>query len=177
MIRRPPRSTRTDTLFPYTTLFLSGRRLRNSRDADDVIVMVVVRVAVAAVVKANPQMLGLVGRTLETGGQEDADLEAVDGQRIAGTVGEEVDRARKVAREQRRARHQIVRRPAAHRLRTGLTDRPAANCGEGVQIAAFRRHAIHFDAAGAHDADAAIILGEEGEAFAGKQTGRATGRA
>src|SRR3546814_8609685 len=25
MIRRPPRSTRTDTLFPYTTLFLSPR--------------------------------------------------------------------------------------------------------------------------------------------------------
>src|SRR3546814_4964898 len=25
MIRRPPRSTRTDTLFPYTTLFRSGR--------------------------------------------------------------------------------------------------------------------------------------------------------
>src|SRR3546814_12817712 len=27
MIRRPPRSTRTDTLFPYTTLFRSGRRM------------------------------------------------------------------------------------------------------------------------------------------------------
>src|SRR3546814_11713792 len=27
MIRRPPRSTRTDTLFPYTTLFRSSRRL------------------------------------------------------------------------------------------------------------------------------------------------------
>src|SRR3546814_5044363 len=26
MIRRPPRSTRTDTLFPHTTLFRSGRR-------------------------------------------------------------------------------------------------------------------------------------------------------
>src|SRR3546814_2670904 len=26
MIRRPPRSTRTDTLFPYTTLFRSHRR-------------------------------------------------------------------------------------------------------------------------------------------------------
>src|SRR3546814_2035078 len=26
MIRRPPRSTRTDTLFPYTTLFLSAGR-------------------------------------------------------------------------------------------------------------------------------------------------------
>src|SRR3546814_13795494 len=25
MIRRPPRSTRTDPLFPYTTLFRSGR--------------------------------------------------------------------------------------------------------------------------------------------------------
>src|SRR3546814_5598373 len=37
MIRRPPRSTRTDTLFPYTTLFRSAaigparRRLRRRR--------------------------------------------------------------------------------------------------------------------------------------------------
>src|SRR3546814_15762909 len=30
MIRRPPRSTRTDTLCPYTTLFRSGRRLHAS---------------------------------------------------------------------------------------------------------------------------------------------------
>src|SRR3546814_1595808 len=28
MIRRPPRSTRTDTLFPYTTLFRSSGRAR-----------------------------------------------------------------------------------------------------------------------------------------------------
>src|SRR3546814_8228363 len=27
MMRRPPRSTRTDTLFPYTTLFRSGGRI------------------------------------------------------------------------------------------------------------------------------------------------------
>src|SRR3546814_11535343 len=27
MIRRPPRSTRTDTLFPYTSLFRSGHRM------------------------------------------------------------------------------------------------------------------------------------------------------
>src|SRR3546814_13665184 len=41
MIRRPPRSTRTDTLFPYTTLFRSGcfnaddaiRTLRLAREA------------------------------------------------------------------------------------------------------------------------------------------------
>src|SRR3546814_11235856 len=32
MIRRPPRSTRTDTLFPYTTLFRSAR---NSKFIDD----------------------------------------------------------------------------------------------------------------------------------------------
>src|SRR3546814_3339586 len=31
MIRRPPRSTRTDTLFPYTTLFRSRSR-REARD-------------------------------------------------------------------------------------------------------------------------------------------------
>src|SRR3546814_15869040 len=29
MIRRPPRSTRTDTLFPYTTLFRSAYRQLN----------------------------------------------------------------------------------------------------------------------------------------------------
>src|SRR3546814_4422029 len=31
MIRRPPRSTRTDTLFPYTTLFRSARYWRRPR--------------------------------------------------------------------------------------------------------------------------------------------------
>src|SRR3546814_9705711 len=32
MIRRPPRSTRTDTLFPYTTLFRSRPLLPNAPD-------------------------------------------------------------------------------------------------------------------------------------------------
>src|SRR3546814_1705152 len=31
MIRRPPRSTRTDTLFPYTTLFRSNPDARNTQ--------------------------------------------------------------------------------------------------------------------------------------------------
>src|SRR3546814_6513900 len=35
MIRRPPRSTRTDTLFPYTTLFRSHRRLGRLLWRDD----------------------------------------------------------------------------------------------------------------------------------------------
>src|SRR3546814_7493958 len=35
MIRRPPRSTRTDTLFPYTTLFRSrGGRARSASVSD-----------------------------------------------------------------------------------------------------------------------------------------------
>src|SRR3546814_13837997 len=33
MRRRPPRSTHTDTLFPYTTLFRSHRRARRRRPA------------------------------------------------------------------------------------------------------------------------------------------------
>src|SRR3546814_14433002 len=32
MIRRPPRSTRTDTLFPYTTLFRSSDEIERDRD-------------------------------------------------------------------------------------------------------------------------------------------------
>src|SRR3546814_1040486 len=32
MIRRPPRSTRTDTLFPYTTLFRSCPEFENERN-------------------------------------------------------------------------------------------------------------------------------------------------
>src|SRR3546814_3471224 len=34
MIRRPPRSTRTDTLFPYTTLFRSGAFLPPCRSEE-----------------------------------------------------------------------------------------------------------------------------------------------
>src|SRR3546814_6924968 len=35
MIRRPPRSTRTDTLFPYTTLFRSRSASRRNEMAKD----------------------------------------------------------------------------------------------------------------------------------------------
>src|SRR3546814_2781707 len=34
MIRRPPRSTRTDTLFPYTTLFRSGAAAADGHRTD-----------------------------------------------------------------------------------------------------------------------------------------------
>src|SRR3546814_5736415 len=35
MIRRPPRSTRTDTLFPYTTLFRSARDPEQDHDREE----------------------------------------------------------------------------------------------------------------------------------------------
>src|SRR3546814_9390521 len=38
MIRRPPRSTRTDTLFPYTTLFRSWRPVRAFDDSAQVFI-------------------------------------------------------------------------------------------------------------------------------------------
>src|SRR3546814_19894308 len=37
MLRRPPRSTRTDTLFPYTTLFRSGAGICNDPFYPDVL--------------------------------------------------------------------------------------------------------------------------------------------
>src|SRR3546814_18578994 len=49
MIRRPPRSTRTDTLFPYTTLFRSQhRRPEQAVEVDDVLADEVVQLGLAA---------------------------------------------------------------------------------------------------------------------------------
>src|SRR3546814_12647777 len=49
MIRRPPRSTRTDTLFPYTTLFRSvGLQARDDLGRDVVLDLLVVGGDVAA---------------------------------------------------------------------------------------------------------------------------------
>src|SRR3546814_19096084 len=52
MIRRPPRSTRTDTLFPYTTLFRSvalavEERPQGEADAESRVAMVAVRRIIA----------------------------------------------------------------------------------------------------------------------------------
>src|SRR3546814_4658103 len=67
MIRRPPRSTRTDTLFPYTTLFRSERAVvEQQRDE----VEHVARVHLAGVQRA------AAGQVQRTG---DGDAVAVDG--------------------------------------------------------------------------------------------------
>src|SRR3546814_3851197 len=46
MIRRPPRSTRTDTLFPYTTLFRSPRRPLCLLSSSCVVIIIIVVVVV-----------------------------------------------------------------------------------------------------------------------------------
>src|SRR3546814_16569658 len=57
MIRRPPRSTRTDTLFPYTTLF----RSQHQRAVD--------QLGDAALVRLDPLDAAL-GETLHTGREQ-----------------------------------------------------------------------------------------------------------
>src|SRR3546814_4684444 len=52
MIRRPPRSTRTDTLFPYTTLFRSRSGLRGVLAA--VVLLLVVSLVAGQPQKASP---------------------------------------------------------------------------------------------------------------------------
>src|SRR3546814_10878800 len=46
MIRRPPRSTRTDTLFPYTTLFRSVGQLADIANAGTLYAFMMVAIAV-----------------------------------------------------------------------------------------------------------------------------------
>src|SRR3546814_10616773 len=97
MIRRPPRSTRTDTLFPYTTLFRSaGRVVRGAVLADpgDGGMSTFLRVAawiIALSLVALPVVAVLQGwigadrwplRTLRVGGQ----LERVDEQKLREAV-------------------------------------------------------------------------------------------
>src|SRR3546814_16907493 len=48
MIRRPPRSTRTDTLFPYTTLFRSTRGRSDDEPGRPIVAAAVITAVVAA---------------------------------------------------------------------------------------------------------------------------------
>src|SRR3546814_14602897 len=67
MIRRPPRSTRTDTLFPYTTLFRSLRPLAGGREEG----------------RSQAQPCEHLGRHRRRGGRA---AEAGDRQRLPGLV-------------------------------------------------------------------------------------------
>src|SRR3546814_9745140 len=62
MIRRPPRSTRTDTLFPYTTLF---RSIGFSDEAGERLPPVTALHIVAALDQRAARGVGLIGRRQE----------------------------------------------------------------------------------------------------------------
>src|SRR3546814_7929050 len=95
MIWRPPRSTRTETLFSYTTLFLSHRAAEAEQDVVDVGIGFVVAVTRGG--EAVVQVHGGVGRTQVLHGVR-GDSHDARGRRVAaealgvGDVGGEVGR-------------------------------------------------------------------------------------
>src|SRR3546814_7789852 len=116
MIRRPPRSTRTDTLFPYTTLFRSDARTLDPR-------------ADAAALAAADQ--GRPGRRRAHGAQHRRGADAaVDGRR--GAAG--LDAGRKLDRLHRR-RQAAGRRRVARGLPLRVVRRP----GRALRAQAPRR--------------------------------------
>src|SRR3546814_5802002 len=62
MIRRPPRSTRTDTLFPYTTLFRSLARITSNKpEGIEIDGIIIPRKCVGEVMKIVDEVEGNVG--------------------------------------------------------------------------------------------------------------------
>src|SRR3546814_1929416 len=68
MIRRPPRSTRTDTLFPYTTLFRSVQVGQDARDLDRVAEIGIAGGALLAAVFLDGKDIGAVEQRLVDAG-------------------------------------------------------------------------------------------------------------
>src|SRR3546814_6154286 len=105
MIRRPPTSTRTDTLFPYTTLFRSVVFGAGPVDHDRQAVVEAVRAATGAVQPFQPALevadlaLGQPPQAFDLGAQQADDF------RIARGVGPRGD----LDRHRRRRRGQIGR--------------------------------------------------------------------
>src|SRR3546814_3165589 len=97
MIRRPPRSTRTDTLFPYTTLFRSpgaavverGARAIAARIADEIANRALVAVVV---VRLDLELAHDRVRILAAPVRQQQHVVAVGGNRV-GPVGLDHDRA------------------------------------------------------------------------------------
>src|SRR3546814_8079630 len=88
MIRRPPRSTRTDTLFPYTTLFRSARNVAEGRSDEAVVFRIeprhrqrqvepVDRAHRSVELDAPGRLLARIGER-EAGAGEDVRLEPLD---------------------------------------------------------------------------------------------------
>src|SRR3546814_7346104 len=95
MIRRPPRSTRTDTLFPYTTLFRSRRALHGRvklawKRQRQVVVVIEQRQVIGriqlGVVRDGFREFGLVARAAVVGRSEEHTSELQSLMRISYAV-------------------------------------------------------------------------------------------
>src|SRR3546814_16920886 len=68
MIRRPPRSTRTDTLFPYTTLFRSAAQVLNeTQSAEAPRIVLRTRIGRQLLLAAHQAKLAIVVSVLDNG--------------------------------------------------------------------------------------------------------------
>src|SRR3546814_682809 len=85
MIRRPPRSTRTDTLFPYTTLFRSGIEAQIQAGEIGVTLQEVLCRAPDAALLARPDRLA--------GGDQGVPVLHLDDGQDAAAAGDQVDLA------------------------------------------------------------------------------------
>src|SRR3546814_19812625 len=92
MIRRPPRSTRTDTLFPYTTLFRSLDRIRLPVGLNlDVAPIDIISSEVRGQLAAEPAALRadfIIGQAVRAGAFGNDEVARVDG---AGDAGARVE--------------------------------------------------------------------------------------
>src|SRR3546814_11752729 len=133
MIRRPPRSTRTDTRFPYTTLFRSAVLLHHAHRLADAVALALVRLCrpagrldaafqVVALEGVRPGLDRLFGRLPRgLGGQDRLDLAA----HLLQQLGERLAiRTMRPVRAQPRVLHRPfpAAAPKVERLRPGYPE-------------------------------------------------------
>src|SRR3546814_16510398 len=84
MIRRPPRSTRTDTLFPYTTLFLSEVVDQVDQTANDAVDATDLTLATQEQVRAGANVTDMDGNSIGT-------VQSIDGGNAVVVSGGKLD--------------------------------------------------------------------------------------
>src|SRR3546814_3278980 len=119
MIRRPPRSTRTDTLFPHTTLFRSETGAEEAVERE-ILVLLVEQRRVEQQRAVGPgglgaQLVAVDELTPERGVVDRQDARAAAAQAVAGLHAVEVEAATLVAARGRQVGHDAVV-PAVRRL-------------------------------------------------------------
>src|SRR3546814_11201966 len=121
MIRRPPRSTRTDTLFPYTTLFRSLHKVLDVADAarcddgnSDAVGDGAGERQVIAVAGAVPVHRGEKDFNRATAGAANGLFDSVNACGAAAAVGEDLPHTEPDAARIVRTHHEMTRNNTRH---------------------------------------------------------------